>query len=199
MFEKLLKALKAMELEEKIFLAGIAVGIVGMFLPWITVGTYGEAKTMGNGLNFRTGFIGHFVLLIELFILAMTASPLLGGPVLVRKSLRTVVALLLTILSAALLIGAFTVLLRLTFEVSGTEVRFGIYVSLIGSALATLYALLRYQEQRRSEVHELFHHPDQPAPLRAKPAEPEIENTPPPPPPPPPPPLEEHSLFSGKQ
>ncbi len=199
MFEKLIKALRAMELEEKILLAGIIVSAVGIFLPWLTVGSYGEVRTYGNGFSFRTGFIGHFVFLIDLFILTMTASPLLGGPVIVRKSLRSVASLLLSALAGALLVAAFTVLLRLTFEVSGTEVRFGIYFALVGSALSTLYAFLRYQEQRRGEVHELFRHPDEAPVPRAKVVEPEAEeNTPPPPPPPAPPPLEDHTLYASK-
>lgn len=183
-----------MELEEKILHSGIGLSVIGLFIPWLGGQWYGKEQEW-NGFGFYTGFMGHAVLFFNCFILAMTLSPLLGGPVLVRKSIRQYVRLLLSGSTSLLLLASFTVLLRLTSEVSGAEIRFGIYVSILGSMLATLYAVLKVDEQRKSEVHQLFHHPDEQQ--RAKKVMEHLldEGRPPPPSPPPPMPIEDHSLF----
>jgi hypothetical protein len=82
--------------------------------------------------------------------------------------------------------------MKVTFEFSRMEVRFGIYVTLIGSIVSLVYAFLRLSEQRKSLVQELFRHPeDQTLPEEQK----ETFIAPPPPPPPPPPAPEEHRLY----
>ncbi|MFA5799464.1 MAG: hypothetical protein WC840_00725 [Candidatus Peribacteraceae bacterium] len=195
MVERLLRLVRAMEIEEKVLHVGVLLCIFALFLPWIGGQWYGNTQQW-SGFGFYTGYIGHTVFLLQLYILAMTASPILGGPIIVRKAVRNSVRLSASVISFVLLLAAFTILLRLTSEVSGAEIRFGIYVALVGSALATLYAFLRYQEQRRNEIRELFHHPDAQQPVK-KPASAAFdEDRPPPPPPPPPMPPEDHQLFS---
>lgn len=198
MLERILRVIRAMEIEEKILHAGVLVCIFGLFLPWIGGQWYGNAQQW-NGFGFYTGYIGQAVLLMQLYILIVTISPILGGPIIVRKALRNSVRLGVSSVCFVLLLASFTILLRLTSEVSGAEIRFGIYVVIIGSALTTLYAFLKYQEQRKNEVRQLFHHPDeQQAVVKKKTPPPPSydEGSPPPPPPPPPMPPENHQLFS---
>jgi len=195
---RLLRLVRALELEEKILHAGILLCFIGLFLPWLGGQWFGETAQW-NGFGFHTGFIGHFVLLMQLASFAVTASPLLGGPIVVRKTHRNIVRLHLGGFSLALLLSAFTILFRLTSEVSGAQVRFGIYVAILGAALATLYAFLLFQEERKAASKSLFHHPDTPAPSTPRPRDPVPEDRPAPPPPPPPPPVEDHSLFPHQQ
>lgn len=186
-----------MELEEKILHIGSLLCILSLFFPWLSGQWYGSEREW-NGFGFYTGYVGHMTLLIQLFVLSMTISPLLGGPVLVRKSQRNIVRFILTGIASILLLSAFTVLLRVTFEVSGAEMRFGITTTLIGAVLSLLYSFLRYQEQRHSEVHGLFRHPDEVPPPSAlkKPTATQEEFLPPPPAPPLPPPPEDHQPFT---
>ena len=198
MYEKILRALRGMELEEKILHSGVLLCLVSLVLPWIGGQTYGIDQEW-NGFGFHTGYIGHEILLIQLFIISMTFSPMLGGPIIVRRSRRSTIRLLLSIVSTVLLITAFTVILRLTSEVSGVEIRFGMYLSIVGSAVTTLYSFLRYQEEILAESRALFHHPDESSlqKISSKP-EPQLEESlPPPPPPPTPPPLEEHTFYNS--
>ncbi|TSC60646.1 MAG: hypothetical protein Greene041662_197 [Candidatus Peregrinibacteria bacterium Greene0416_62] len=95
-------------------------------------------------------------------------------------------------LSSILILTALSVLTKVTFEFSRMEIRFGIYVTLIGSLVSTLYAYLRFQEQRKSSVQELFHHPED---IEQVPERNESAPVPPPPPPPRAPEPEEHRLF----
>ncbi len=194
MFDKFSRILKGMELEEKVLHTGVLLCLLGLFVPWAG-GVWAGETQQWNGFGFYTGFIGHLIVLAELFIVAMTLSPLLDGPVIVRKAARNFVRFLLCVIISILLIGCFTILLRLTSQISGLEVRFGIYLSILGSLLATLYAFLKYDEQCKNEVLQLFYHPDEPQ--RAKKVDLDLhdEDRPPPPPPPSPMPAEDHSLF----
>lgn len=198
MYDKLLRALRGMELEEKILHSGVLICLVSLLLPWIGGQTYGADQSW-NGFGFHTGFIGHEVLGIQLLIMSMTFSPMLGGPIIVKRSKRSSIRLLLSIVSTVLLISAFTVILRLTSEVSGVEIRFGMYLSIVGSAVTTLYSFLRYQEEILAQNHSVFHHPDE-ASVKKSSVSSESqreESLPPPPPPPTPPPLEEHNFYNS--
>ncbi len=193
MAASLIRKISGLELEEQILNGGALVTVIGIFLPWMGGEWLGGESVTYSGIGFYTSFIGLSALLLQLVVLAITAGPLLGDIVIIRKRHRESVRLCLTTLSSVMIFSALSVLAKVTFEFSRMEIRFGIYVSIVGSLVATLYAFLRYQEQRRGLVQELFHHPeDHPAPeIRS-----EIAAAPPPPPPPPPPPAaEEHRLF----
>jgi hypothetical protein len=193
MSASLLRKISGLELEEQILNGGALVTVIAIFLPWMGGEWLGGESVTYSGVGFYTSFIGLSALLLELYVLAITATPLLGGTVIIRKRHRETVRLLATALSSIMILSALSVLAKVTFEFSRMEIRFGIYVAIVGSLVATLYAFLRYQEQRRGMVQELFHHPeDTPAPEVRM----EIATAPPPPPPPPPAPAaEEHRLF----
>jgi hypothetical protein len=109
--------------------------------------------------------------------------------------------LVLSCISSILLVTAFSVLIRLTSQLSGAEIRFGIYFAIVGSAIASLYAFLKYQEEVKSLNQALFLHPDEqavPKPKVTAVADSLPEDRPPMPPPPTPPPAEDHHLFSHK-
>jgi phosphoglycerol transferase MdoB-like AlkP superfamily enzyme len=195
MFDKLIRGVKSMELEDQILHAGALVTALGVFFPWFGDQRFGASQVF-SGFSYYTGYIGWSVFLIQLFLLLITISPMLGGPVMVRKSSRPAVRMVLCSVTTLLLFAAFSVLLSVTFEISSADVRMGIYFSLIGSFVSLLYAYMRYRQHERSKVQELFHHPDESAAKLRTPAAPEPDlNTPPPPPPPPPLPAEDHNLF----
>lgn len=199
MYEKLLRILRAMELEEKVLHIGAILCLVSLVMPWIGGQWLGTAQQW-NGFGFHTGYIGHIVLVLQLWIIAMTVSPMLGGPIIVRKSRRNALRFQFSALSTWLLVAAFTILLRLTSETAGAEIRFGIYMAIVGSAVSTLYAFLRYQEEVHAQGRAVFHHPDEQVKSAMPQPKPEAkleETLPPPPPPPPPPPLEDHTLYKS--
>jgi len=113
--------------------------------------------------------------------------------VLVRKRHREIVRLCLTALSVILIIAALSVLIKVTTsDLRRMEIRFGIYTCLIGSLVALLYAFLRFQEQRKADVQEIFYHPEEKEKLVDKQ---EYFDAPPPPAPPKQSPPEEHRLY----
>lgn len=192
MVTRVLRVISALDLEEQILNSGAMIAMVGVFLPWLGGEWLGGDEVIYSGLGFYTSFLGLVILLLHTFILLITAVPLTGGPILVRKRFRELVRLCAALQATILVLAALSVLTKMTFEFSRMEVRFGIYVCLIGSLVAALYAFLRMQEQRRTQVQELFHHPEDFAVPSAR----EGAAVPPPPPPPPPAPEpEEHRIF----
>ncbi len=139
------------------------------------------------------GFVSLLNFFLLLFILLLiTLVPLFGGPILLRKRYREVIRLCLAGQSTILLLAALSVLMKVTYEFSRIEIRFGVYFALIGSIVVTIYCFLRWQEDRKAEIHDLFRHPEDNKVMSER-----LESTlPSPPPPPPPPPLEpEESHF----
>ncbi len=193
MVTRVLRVISTLDLEEQILNSGAMIAMVGVFLPWLSGEWLGGDEVIYSGLGFYTSFLGLVIFLLHAFILLITAVPLTGGPVLIRKRYRELVRLCAALQATILVLAALSVLTKVTFEFSRMEVRFGIYVCLIGSLVAVLYAFLRLQEQRRSQVQELFHHPED---FSVPPAREGAAVPPPPPPPPPPAPEpEEHRIF----
>ncbi|MFH0770652.1 MAG: hypothetical protein V1926_04725 [Candidatus Peregrinibacteria bacterium] len=189
-----LQKMRMLQVEEQILNVSAVVAIIGVLLPWTGGQMLGSDSTTYSGLGFYTSFIGLAVLLLHLTIVLITLIPLTGGPVLIRKQYREVAKLFLSLIATILVLAALSVLTKVTFEFSRMEVRFGIYVALIGSIVVLLYAFLRVQEQRKSQVKELFHHPEDTGSIPVSRKDPELPLKPPPPPPAPPAP-EDHRLI----
>lgn len=199
---RFLRALSILDVEEKILNGSALLGMLCVFFPWIS-GEWLRSDTITsvsfnfnasfNGFGFFTSFMGFTVFLLFGAIVTITLAPLLGGPVIVKKRYREYVRTSLSALTTVLVLAALSVLTNVTFEFSRMEVRFGIYLTLIASIVTLIYASLRLFEQRRAQVQELFHHPED-----VHTPDTRRENAPPPPPPPPPPPApepEEHRLY----
>ncbi len=177
------RALSSLDLEERILHIGSFVAVVGVLFPWMSGEWLGGDQMTYSGLGFFTAPFGLLVLMLHLSLLGFTFLPLLGGPVLVRRPMLPVVRLLLGSQALILTLGTLAVLTNVTFEFSRMEVRFGIYLSLIGSLVTALYAFLEWQQQRKRNVQELFHHPEQQTPVERDVWKPVGNAVPPPPPP----------------
>lgn len=189
---RILKSLVKLDLEEQFLNGGALIALLSLFLPWISGEWLGGDTITYSGFGFYTSFLGFVIFLLLLFILVITLLPLAGGPVLVKKRHREFIRFIVTLQTTVLVLASLSVLTKVTFEFSRMEVRFGIYLCLIGNLIALLYAFLGFQEYRKSQVHELFHHPEDQAPPSERK---ENAAVPPPPPPPPPSAPEEHRLY----
>jgi hypothetical protein len=182
-----------MELEERILNAGAIIALVSVFLPWIGGDWLGGDRVTYSGLGFYTGFLGFSVLLLNLAILLLTIIPLAGGPMLLKtRRHRELFRLGASAQSVILTLAALSVLMKVSFEFSRMEVRFGIYLCLVGGLCALVESFLRYLEHRRSLSQEMFRHPEDQTVVERQ-----EMLTPPPPPPPPPsmPQPEEHRRY----
>ena len=187
-------ALKYLEIEEKILNLGALVALLSVFMPWFG-GEWSGEPSVWTGFGFYTSFVGLLIFLSHAFILSLTALPLFGYQV-VRSSLRDLLRLIIGLECVLLVIVVWSVLTNIAFDRAQMEIRFGLYLTLVGSIVVSLYAFLRFQQQRKRQVQELFRHPEDDAPLQRREQEPPVETVPPPPPPPPPGEHEEPKLFS---
>lgn len=178
-----LKALKYLEIEEKILNIGALAALLGMFVPWFGGEWFGE-PAVWTGFQFYTSFMGLLIFLGLVSILSLTILPLFGYQI-IKPSLRDLLRLIISLECVLLTIAAWSVLTNISFDRSQMQIRFGIYVTLVGSIVASLYAFLRLQQERKRRVQELFHHPEDQVPEREKAIRQPLEKTPPPPPPPP--------------
>ena len=174
--------LATLDLEERILNAASVTTIVGVFLPWISGEWLGGDSVTYTGLQFYTSFLGIAVLLMQAFIVSLTAIPLATGSALVSRGKHEVIRFALTMQSTVLLVAALSVLTKVTFEFSRIEVRFGIYVGLIGSIISSMYAFLKLQQHRKLATQDLFRHPDDAAPAQHRSVL-MVPQAPPPPPP----------------
>ena len=191
MSSHLWRSFQNLDLEERILNAGALVAALSVFLPWISGEWLGGTAVTYSGFSFYTSFLGLAIFLLNIFIILLTLVPLIGGPVIVRKRYREMLRLIICAETSVLILAALSVLTKVTFDFAHMEVRFGIYFCLVGNLVALFEAFLRFLEQRRAAVHELFHHPEDAVIIDQK----EPHATPPPPPPPPPPAPEEHPLY----
>jgi len=189
-----LRSLRYLEIEEKILNAGSLVAALAVFVPWFGGEWFGE-PAVWSGFEFYTSFVGLLIFLGHAFILSLTLLPLMGYPI-IKSSLREILRLIVSLECVLLTILVWSVLTNISFDRSQMQIRFGIYFTLVGSIVASLYAFLRVQQQRRRSVQELFHHPDDQSPVTERTMERRLEDLPPPPPPPTPSEPEEPRLFS---
>ncbi len=192
MVSRLQRAWSALDLEERILNGAAIIALVSVTLPWLSGEWLGGDAVTYTGFGFYTSFIGMVVFLLLAFILLITAIPLLGGPPVVKRKQRDIVRLCAASQVTVLLLAALSVLMKVTYEYSRIEIRFGIYCAIIGSIIVSIYAFLRWQEERKNDGTELFHHPEGHSIVSERQ---EFQNTPPPPPPPPPLEPEEHHLH----
>ena len=189
-----LRTITALDVEERFLNGGALVTLVGVFLPWISGEWLGGDSVAYTGFQFYTAFLGIAVILLQACVLLITLLPLTTGTALLPRSIQETVRFCLTLQSSVLLLAALSVLTKVTFEFSRIEIRFGIYVALIGSIVSTIYAFLRFQQQRRLSGQDLFRHPDDAVPVQQPRA---VRPVPQPPPPPPPLEPENHHPHHG--
>jgi hypothetical protein len=153
---RLLRALKQLEVEEQILCGGALLAAISVFFPWFGGDWFGE-QVMWNGLQFYTSITGFIVLLSQLFVLVLTILPLFGHE-LVTPPRRDLLRFIIGLECMLLLFVVITIFARISFESPRTETRFGVYMSLVGSIVVSLYSFLRMQQRSRREVEEFFRH-----------------------------------------
>ncbi|MBT3835087.1 hypothetical protein HOF56_02455 [Candidatus Peribacteria bacterium] len=194
-----IRSLKRLEIEEKILNIGSTFALIGVFMPWFGGEWFGEVTTW-SGFGFYTSFAGLLIFLSHTFVLALTVLPLLGYQV-IKTSFRDTIRMIVGLECILLVIVVWSVLTNIAFDRAQMEIRFGLYLSLVGSIIVSLYAFLKLQQEKKRNVQEFFHHPEDGdadiQPIRGEESKNDDvgEDIPPPPPPPPPAKPEEPKLF----
>ena len=159
MIKRMIRALASMEIEEKILNAGAIAAVIGVCMPWISGEWLGGSTVSYSGFGYYTGYMGFSVAALYTYVLLTTFVPLSGGPKLVHRQKKELYRCLASIQATILTLASLSVLTKTTLDFARLEIRFGIYLTIIGSLIASLYTFLRYQEQEKQQLHTLFHHP----------------------------------------
>ncbi|MBU0458051.1 hypothetical protein KJ652_03830 [Patescibacteria group bacterium] len=185
-----LRRLRYLDLEERILNGAAFLAVISVFMPWTSGYMLGSDSVSYSGLGFYTSFLGISVLLLNIFVLLITLVPLFGGTNLIKKRNKDSVRLFCSIQSTVLVLAALSVLMRVSFNFSRMEIRFGINMALISCIVVAFYSYLRIQEQKKTNVEEIFHQASRPDRITNK-----IDHQPPVAVPAPPEP-EEHRIIS---
>jgi hypothetical protein len=186
---RLRRVLASLDMEERILNGASLFALISVFFPWLSGELIGDDSVSYSGFHFFTAFIGTGIFLLHIAILSFTVVPAVGGPMMGGRRSRDFIRLCLAAQATILSLAALSVLTRITYDYARMEVRFGIYCTFIGSLIAGFYAFWRWQQMRKHEHGETFHHPEDHE-LHDASSHESISSFPPPPPPPPPPPLQ---------
>jgi len=151
------RKLLSLDIEERIINCSAIMASISVFLPWASGYMLGSDYISYSGFGFYTSFIGIAVFTIGLYMALITLVPLFRGTNIVKKQNREKIRLFCGIQIVVLVLSALSVLMRVTFQFSRIEIRFGIFTALISGIAAAFYSFLKFQEQRKTYVEEIFH------------------------------------------
>lgn len=198
MIKHFVRNIMQLELEEKILNAGAFIALLGVCMPWLGGEWLGGEFVSFSGFAFYTSFMGIAAFVLHTVVLLITAVPAAGGSKIVKDQYKNMTRLGASVVAATLSMSSLSVLTKITFEFSRMEVRFGIYVTIIGGLVASLYSFLRVQDENKQYVHELFRHPEEPSFPSSEEDQVPYQPSTPAPPPPPTPTVEEHRMHPRK-
>jgi|GEM_PF-2296700 len=159
--------------EEKVIgLGGLAV-ILSVFMPWYTTALLNNTVETETGFSGDLGVIGFVVFLLTLVSLGF----LLGDHLHIRLPRfgfgKENIILFFSSENAFLLLIEVAIFTKRSLEFTNAEIRFGLYMALIGTILATFAAFAQLNRLQKKEAKAFFDH--EPEPLEEATQEPQQE------------------------
>lgn len=148
--------------EEKVIgIGGLAV-ILSVFMPWYSVVLSFEKGVTESGFSGDLGVVGFVVFLITLISLGF----LMGDHLHFRLPRfgfgKEGIILFFSAESAFLLLLEIAIFTKRSLDYTNAEIRFGLYMALIGSVLATFAAFAQLQKLQKKEAKSFFEHEPEP-------------------------------------
>ncbi len=143
--------------EEKVTLIGGLLVLFGSFLPWYEVNLKVESQqVIQNAFSGDLGVIGFVIFLVTLLALLYLTGEHMGFNLPSFGYAKEKVILFLMGQSSFLLLLAVAVYTKRSLDFTDAELRFGLYLSLIGAVLATLSIFAFTQRLKKKEVETFF-------------------------------------------
>jgi len=151
--------------EEKVLGIGALLVIVSSFLPWYSVVlTYNEQGNTESGFSGDLGVIGFVVFLLVLISLAFMLSEYLHFKLPQFGFKKEKIILFLMGESAFLVLLTLAIYTKRSIDYTNAELRFGLYLSLIGAFMGTFAAYAQIQRLLKKNAQEFFDLPgDEPS------------------------------------
>jgi cell division protein FtsN len=148
--------------EEKVSGLGALLVFVGIFLPWYSVVLNFDKKSITeSGLSGDLGVLGFVVLLMVILALLVLVGEHLHIKLPQLGYTREQILFFLMGQSAFLVLLAIAVYTKRSLEFTDAELRFGIYLALIGAFLGAFAIFAQIQKFKKKEVHEFFEHDEE--------------------------------------
>lgn len=174
MFMRRLKhMLLRLSAEEKVIGVGALVTILSVFMPWYSVVLSFEKGVTESGFSGDLGVVGFVVFLFTLLTLGFLMGDHLHFRIPRFGFQKEGIILFFCGESAFLLLLEAAIFTKRSLDYTNAEIRFGLYLALIGSLFATFASYAQLQKLQKKETKAFFDHDTEPE----EPVEPQAEET----------------------
>jgi hypothetical protein len=148
--------------EEKVIGAGTLLVIAGLFMPWYSVATsFDEKNVTQGGFSGDMGVVGFIILIMTILAIIVLTAEYLHINLPRLSYTKEQILFFLMGQSAFLVLLSVAIYTKRSLEFTSAELRFGIYVALIGSIIAAFSAFSQMQKLNKKNVEEFFEHDEE--------------------------------------
>ena len=147
--------------EEKVIGLSGALVLFSTFMPWYSLVNIFEKKSLSqSGFSGDLGVIGFVVFLMVILALLVLVGEHLQFRIPYFGYTKEKILLFLMGQSTFLVLLDIAIYTKRSFEYTSAELRFGIYLAMIGTFLGFFAAFAQTQKLKKREVEEFFEHPE---------------------------------------
>ena len=148
--------------EEKVIGAGGLCILIGSFMPWYSViMSFDKRNVTENGFGGDLGVIGFVIFLMAILAILVLIGEYLHIRLPQLGYSKEQVLFFLMGQNAFLVLLTIAVYTKRSLQFTDAELRFGIYLALIGAFMGAFAAFSQIQKLKRKEVEELFEHEEE--------------------------------------
>ena len=157
-----------LSIEEKVLGIGAITVLVGTFLPWhSTMFNYKEKAITTSGFAGDLGVIGFIVFILTAMTLFYLMSDNMNIKIPSFGHKKDKINLFLIGQSAFLLLLTIAIYTKRSIDYTNAEIRFGLYISLIGACIGAFASFAQIQKSNKKDVQEFFDHSEEGAANKA--------------------------------
>lgn len=160
-FRRIKHTLLRLSIEERTAMFGALMVIIGSLSPWYTMTfNFDEKNVVENGFTGDLGVIGFTVFIMTFAALLFLLSKHFRIPLPHFRQKKDHVILFLMGEGAFLLLLTMAIYTKRSLDFTNAEIRFGLYLSLIGACLSAFAAFAQIQRDEKEEEEEFFGYSD---------------------------------------
>jgi len=162
------KNFRTLSFEMRIIFVAHALTVLFCFLPWISVEPLYDAPYWNSGFFGPSGLIGLFIFLFSLSVVAVFLDKLWETRRIKLPFSEKQFFLGIGIEQVLLIVLAWSVLISISRDFEVSEVRFGIFVTLLSQVVGLVAAQLHAQKDKKQQAMAFFQHPHKHPPKKTE-------------------------------
>ena len=148
--------------EERMVGIGAILVLISAFLPWYSVVfSFNEESITESGFTGDLGVVGFVIFLLTIMGLVFLIGEHLNFKLPKFGFKKENIILFLTGESAFLLLMIIAIYTKRSFEYTNAELRFGLYLALIGAFISTFATFAQIQKKQKKDVESFFSHSEE--------------------------------------